>query len=61
MTAIRAGDTWLIDLDREQRHVEVAAASDSPGWWQCIDLQTVIEFLAREPWFVDRVKAEDGC
>ncbi|HWB12998.1 MAG TPA: hypothetical protein VG826_27480 [Pirellulales bacterium] len=54
MPAIRAGERWQITLEGMPRSVVVIAETDTAGWWQCVDVQTGIQFLAREQWFVDR-------
>ncbi|HET6883286.1 MAG TPA: hypothetical protein VFI31_24160 [Pirellulales bacterium] len=60
MLAIQTGETWMVSLGGERRNVRVLAASGSLGWWRCEDLETGISFLAREPWFLERVVAVHG-
>ena len=57
VAAIRAGEIWKVLVDNETRRVKVEAAADTPGWWQCVDLETGVPFLACEPWFVVREQA----
>lgn len=51
---IRPGDTWTLFVGGVHRHAKVVAKA-ATGWWQCIDVETSIAFIASERWFVDRL------
>jgi hypothetical protein len=53
---ISAGEIWTISLADQRREVTVVAAA-SPGWWQCVDVETGIAFTASERWFVGSDRA----
>ncbi|HWB10535.1 MAG TPA: hypothetical protein VG826_15000 [Pirellulales bacterium] len=55
MANIRAGETWTLSLVDKRREVTVLAETGSPAWWRCADLETGIEFIASERWFVGRI------
>ncbi|HEV3341303.1 MAG TPA: hypothetical protein VG125_13125 [Pirellulales bacterium] len=64
MATIHAGEIWTLSLADKPRDVSVVAATGSPGWWRCVDLETAIAFVASERWFVGRVPAvasPDDC
>jgi len=55
MASINAGETWTLSLGDKTRDVTVIAEAGTPTWWRCADLETGIEFIASERWFVGRV------
>jgi hypothetical protein len=59
MAAIHAGEIWSLSLGDKRRDVTVVAATGSPAWWRCANLETGLEFMASERWFVSRVSATE--
>jgi hypothetical protein len=55
MATIHVGEIWTLSLADKPCDVSVVAATGSPGWWRCIDLETGIAFVASERWFVGLV------
>ena len=57
---IRAGETWIVYVALECRTVKVIDPGDSPGWWNCLDLASGLDFVAREQWFLKRKEVRGG-
>lgn len=60
MSDVRAGEVWKLAFGGETRTVKVLAAAGTPGWRNCIDVETALRFLAREGWFVERIEPRSG-
>jgi hypothetical protein len=55
---IGAEETWTVSFGGVYRKVRVVKAGETPGFWECIDLETGIIFTARERWFIERADDE---
>ena len=61
MQVIRPGETWKISLTDEFFIAKVIEASDTSGWWKCVDIATGAEVSIPERWFIERLdEGEDA-
>ena len=58
---IRAEETWTVSVGGAYRMVRVIKPADTPGCWECIDMETQVAFTARERWFIERAEPGDFC
>ena len=59
MEQVQSGDVWTVMVGGNKREVKIIGPTDAPGWWQCRDLATEVEFSARQGWLIERVSSGD--